>query len=301
MIFQIAIITCVAMLCLTLFTSKHIRYALKTLALITYCLLIATKGKSGSDAHIYVPFFEEINSNENIFLEPGLWFFFSTLKTLNLPFELVNITHALIVYYSLSKLSKNNLIAPAIYITFFGISLDFSMLRQSIAFHLFNIIFRKNINLRLMAIAFSATFHATTLVNAIAVTKKKYMLATFICLLPATAYYIYIYSDYQEYLTRPDSKFIMQVLAVAFVYTLSGASKTITTVTALLFTLPIGFRIAVYALPYLGPLNISKISRLILATILISTCTLKTISFAEQSITNDGTDSTTLHFDHFFQ
>jgi len=295
------IIFCTFILSICAVIKTRQRKYLYTPAILIYCFLISTKGTSGSDGAIYFSYFNDQAALSTAFIEPGFYAISSVLHALDLPFDFINIIHAIIAFFSLRNLSRKNPIITAIYIVFFGINIDFATIRQAFAFHIFSILLESNRMpfAKKFSPFFAATFHLSAIATSVASLRAK---KVFLILAPIFiglgAYYIPRYLDYTEYLVRSDANFILQaILVYALLYSINCSRKIIGLMVGL-FLIPIGFRFAVYALPFIS--DAKSRNKYIAIFLILIAGTLKTSSFVEQSVKNDGEKGTVMHFQEMF-
>lgn len=267
---------------------------------LVYCLLIALRGDSGSDTFLYKLFYEK-QVDYLTFLEPGLPYIFEALSIIGLPFEGMLCLQAALCFYSLIILRKTSGSSAVIfYILFFGLNIDFSTLRQSIALHLI-IISAYHVKNSLPAI-FLSSIHFGALFSLLSRLSMRSFLLYLIPVSLVALFFIQRYLDLvNEYFIRDDYGWIMQTLAIMFFMYAKGYGFTSTCIAGAFSYIPIGYRLLAYIIPVMKPRVVNGRSDFIVALVLCLASPIKLYSFSSQSLQNDGDKSVVFYFNEYMK
>jgi hypothetical protein len=190
------------------------------------------------------------------------------------------------------------------YILLFGINIDFSTLRQSIALHLAMILFRF-MPLVLASLA-ASFFHLSALVIPFASIRRiklsyYHMIIPLVLAVPAVFFLTRYLSDSEgaAYLFRQDLSWSLQYAFILAFLILKKYSAPIIAVSFITALLPIGYRVFALIFPFATSPSVGKRSELYSSLLMLIFAVPKLVSYSHQSLSNDGINSVVLHFGSF--
>lgn len=268
--------------------------------IIIYCCLIAFRSNSGSDTFIYQDIYEG-NIDYSVFIEPGLIYLFKVGNFLDLSFNYFLIFQAIICFWSLLLMKRLSGYSSIIfYVIFFGLNIDFSTLRQSIALH-FLIITTFYIKSFWPSIVFSS-IHIGSIFSLFFRTNLKYQIITLGILLVTVSIFFQRYENHLNlYFYRSNNDWIMQTMAIIMYLMLKRYSNISIALIGFFSYFPIGFRLIAFMFPMLTPKYIFGRYDFIAAIMLLIISPVKLSSYSEQSISNDLEKSVVVHYENFFK
>ena len=257
-------------------------------AILLYALAIFKRGDTGSDTLSYRAFFD---NNVYIFIEPGFEYVSLIVHLFSDDFIYVLFLQSILVFISLFILLKNNSSSVVMfYIATFGTTFDFSTIRQSLAFHLFVLIYF--ITKKRFLLFISSLFHFSSLFYVIPnILNQRFMKYIMFAMTPGIFYYANIYLSEAPQFVDISLSNIVQFLFLYFIfYLLNSSARTLFALS--LFIIPIGFRLFSYAIITENSFSRRKKLRFEIAHFLLFIyCVLKIFSFSYQSIILDEMNS----------
>lgn len=298
--------SCILLVLAEFVKGRLIKNFTRAVSILIYTSLIAFKGGSGADTSLYIRLFEHNLSFVEVFYSFSDFAFvllFASLSDAGFSFYSLNYINAILAFFSLYYIAtKKNGYLVVLYISFIGINVDFSTLRQSISIHVFSIVYFY-FNSQFLAVIVAVGFHKSAIFAYLNKLKDKKItkIQFFYLVLLLTFFYYFFLVRYLQYgtsfLYRDSYLFLFQSLIVCFfMYMLKFRGISIVFV-FFLFFLPIGFRLIFFTLIMdRSSLPNVKFNKLALGGLLLVFTLSKLYSFTSQSISINGDRSVVNHY-----
>lgn len=296
-VFSFSIMAICGWLCISALISRKLNKSLLTIpAIAGYCILIAFRGTSGSDTIVYAAV---LNGSipVTVFHEVGFQLLVHAIRSVNGGISSLEALQAIICFISLLHISRRNGGAfVALYISLFGINLDFSTMRESIALHLVSIIFMLT-KRNSFFLATPSLIHIPAL-SVLLNRKLSWVSQVFLAIAAIMAYSVIArYIEYgSEFLFRGSSAWVIQEVSILAVLWFMGFRFRFIFIASILLVIPVGYRALAYLYILQRPRASRKIYQQVAIIIVALISVAKVVSFERQSIIANGARSVALHF-----